>query len=59
MAANGNKPQGLRVNVRRPSELRAWAKYWGCSQRDIREAVKVSGVMVVDVQDWLRLNVAR
>ncbi len=59
MAANGNKPQGLRVNVRRPAELRAWAKYWGCSQRDIREAVKVSGIMVVDVQDWLRLNVAR
>lgn len=51
------KPQHLQVNVYRPSELRAWAQYWGCAQRDVREAVKLSGVMVKDVDDWLKANV--
>ena len=49
----------LRVNVRNPSELRAWAKYWGCSQQNIRDAVHSSGVMVADVKDWLRVNLIR
>jgi hypothetical protein len=26
-------------------------------QRDVREAVKLSGVMVKDVEDWLKANV--
>ena len=51
------KPRRLRVNVDKPSELRAWAKYWGCTQRDVRDAVKISGVMVEDVEDWLTINV--
>jgi hypothetical protein len=51
------KPRHLQVNIYRPSELRAWAKYWGCTQRDVREAVKLSGVMVNDVNDWLKVNV--
>lgn len=49
----------LRVNIRKPSELRAWAKYLGCSQQNIRDAVHSSGVMVPDVRDWLRINVVR
>ena len=53
------KPQRLSVNIRKSSELRAWAKYWGCTQQDIRDAVKTSGVMVADVQDWLEINVVR
>jgi hypothetical protein len=53
------KPQRPLVNINKPSDLRAWARYWGCSQQDVREAVKVSGVTVADVQDWLRINVVR
>ncbi len=48
-----------RVNVRKPSELRAWAKYLGCSQQNIRDAVHSSGVMVADVKHWLRINLIR
>jgi hypothetical protein len=48
-----------RVNVRKPAELRAWARHWGCTQQNIRDAVKSSGVMAADVQDWLRINLIR
>ena len=27
------KPPRLRVNVHKPSELLAWANYWGCTQQ--------------------------
>lgn len=53
----GRKPQSLRVDIHKPFELRAWANYWGCTQQDVRDAVRISGVMVVDVQDWLKRNV--
>lgn len=53
------KPERLRVDIHKPSELRAWANYWDCTQQDIRDAVKTSGVMVEDVQDWLKINVVR
>ena len=62
MQAAGNKrgkPRGLRVNIRQPSELRACAKHLGCTQQDVRDAVKTVGVMVEDVQDWLKINVLR
>jgi hypothetical protein len=51
------KPPRLRVNVHKPSELLAWANYWGCTQQNVRDAVKISGVMVEDVEDWLEINV--
>lgn len=54
-----NKPSYRRIDIRRPAELRAWAKYWGCTPQDIRDAVKNSGVMVADVSHWLKINVAR
>jgi hypothetical protein len=57
MPAKRGKPQSLRVDIRKPSELRAWAKYWGCTQLDVRDAVHASGVMVEDVQDWLKRNI--
>lgn len=53
------KPQGLRVDIHKPSEVRAWANYWGCSPQNVRDAVRTSGVMVEDVQDWLKVNVVR
>jgi Protein of unknown function (DUF3606) len=59
MPAKRGKPQRRTVDVNKQSELRAWAKYWGCAQRDVRDAVKVNGVMAVDVQDWLRINTVR
>ena len=54
-----NKPTQQEIHVNLPAELRAWARYWRCSQRDIRDAVHAAGVMVVDVQDWLNVNVVR
>jgi hypothetical protein len=53
------KPQGRLVNINKPAELRAWAKYFGCAQRDVRDAVAISGVTVEDVGDWIKLNVVR
>jgi len=47
------------VNVKKPAELRAWAKHFGCAQQDVRDAVVASGVTVEDVGDWIRLNVVR
>ena len=43
------KPPRLRVNVLKPSEFLAWANYWGCTQQNVRDAVKISGVKVEDV----------
>ncbi|HUQ75916.1 MAG TPA: DUF3606 domain-containing protein [Burkholderiales bacterium] len=59
MAVKPGKPRSRLVNVNKLSELRAWAKYWNCTQQDVRDAVKISGVAVEDVQDWLRINVLR
>ena len=57
--SRGSKPKQLEIHVNLPAELRAWARYWRCSQLDIRDAVKSAGVMVADVQDWLKVNVVR
>jgi hypothetical protein len=59
MSVKRGKPQSRLVNINKPAELRAWAKYWGCAQQDIRNAVKTSGVTFEDVQDWLKINVVR
>ena len=53
------KPRGRVVNINKPAELRAWAKYWGCTQLDIRDAVRYSGATVEGVEDWLKINVVR
>ena len=59
MSAKRSKPRLLLVNIHKPSELRAWARYWGCTQQDVRDAVGIDGVMVEDVQRWIKINVAR
>jgi hypothetical protein len=59
MSDKRSKPLRRKVDVHNLSELRAWANYWGCTQQDIRDAVHSSGVMVPEVQDWLRNNVIR
>jgi len=57
MSVKRGKPQRRLVNLNNPSELRARAKHWKCTQQDIRDAVHVSGVMVEDVKEWLKVNV--
>ena len=59
MAIKRRRPNGKRVRINKPSELRAWANYWGCTQQDVRQAVRISGVMVEDVRDWIKRNVVR
>ena len=59
MTVKRSKPQRRMVDIYKLSELRAWAKYWGCTQLDVCDAVRTSGVMVEDVQDWLKINVVR
>jgi hypothetical protein len=59
MSSNRGKPKWLLVNVNKPAELRAWTRYFGCTQQDIRDAVKTSGVTAEDVRDWLKRNVVR
>jgi len=59
MSDKRGKPERLLVNVNTPGELRVWAEYFGCTQQDIRDAVKSSGVAAEDVWDWLKLNVVR
>jgi hypothetical protein len=59
MPVKRGKRERQLVNVNKPTELRAWAKYFGCAQRDIRDAVATSGVAVEDVGDWIKLNVVR
>ena len=55
--SSGDEPKRPLGSIYKQSELRAWAKYWNCSQQNIRDAAKVSGAMVVDIQDWLTVNV--
>ncbi len=50
------RPSG---SVYNSSDIVAWAKYWNCTQQEVRDAARSSGVMVVDMQDWIKRNVAR
>ena len=45
-------------SVYRPSDIVAWAKYWNCAQQQVCDAAGCTGVMAVDMQDWIKLNVA-
>lgn len=62
MSANTRKrikskrPSG---SVYRPSDIVNWAKYFDCTQQEVRDAVISSGIMVVDIKDWIKRNVAR
>ena len=59
MSDKRTKPKYPLVNANVPGELRVWAKYFGCTQQNIRDAVKSSGTTAEDVHDWLKLNVIR
>jgi len=43
-----------RVNVNETYELRDWAKKWGVSEQQVRDAVAKVGVMADDVERELR-----
>jgi len=48
------KPDRIRVNVSEPYEVRDWCAHWGCTESELRHAVKSVGVMVTDVEAYLR-----
>jgi hypothetical protein len=45
---------GKRVNVNQPHEIAYWTKRFGCSEAQLRAAVKAVGVMVSDVERELK-----
>lgn len=42
-----------RVNLNEPWEVRWWCHKWGCTEQQLRAAVKAVGVMAADVQRHL------
>ena len=52
---NIRQPQDpTKVNVNEPWEVRTWTAKFGCTETELRAAVKAVGVMVVDVQKYLK-----
>ena len=45
-----------RVNVNEDYEVRYWTQTLGCTESQLRAAVKAVGVMVADVRAWLAKN---
>lgn len=43
-----------RVNVNEAHELKYWCSKFGCTEAQLRAAVKAVGVMAVDVEKHLR-----
>lgn len=45
---------GQRINTGQPHELAYWAKRFGCTEREIIDAVERVGTSAQKVQDYLR-----
>lgn len=43
-----------RINVNQPYEVRYWTQKWGISEAVLRSAVAAVGVLVKEVEAWLR-----
>lgn len=43
-----------RVNVNEPYEVRHWTEKFGCTEQQLRAAVKAVGVMAKDVEAFLK-----
>jgi hypothetical protein len=43
-----------RVNVHEPYEVRYWTGKFGCTEAQLKEAVKAVGVMAKDVEAYLK-----
>jgi hypothetical protein len=54
--SKAKRPSG---SVYKSADVIAWAKYWDCTQQEVHAAARHSGVMLVDMHDWIKLNVAR
>jgi hypothetical protein len=46
-------PDGTRINVGEPHEVAYWTKELGCSEAQLRAAVKAVGPMVASVRNHL------
>lgn len=51
---NPGPEDGRRVNVNQAHEVTYWCKKFGCSEEQLRAAVKAVGVMVTDVEKQLK-----
>jgi hypothetical protein len=51
--SKAGKPDRERINIHEPYELRDWAKHFGVTEQQIKDAVLKAGVMVKDVQKQL------
>lgn len=59
MADNPNYTDGRddsRINVNQAHEINYWTRKWGISEDVLRRAVAAVGVLVRDVEAWLRKN---
>lgn len=43
-----------RINIYEEWEVRDWTRHFGCTEEQLKEAVKVAGVMVRNVGDYLK-----
>jgi hypothetical protein len=43
-----------RINVNEPHELRHWAHKFGCTEEELRDAVKRAGPIAADVEREIR-----
>ena len=51
--SKGGPPDRARINVGEPHEVAYWIKELGCSEAQLRAAVKVVGPMVANVRNHL------
>ena len=59
MADNPNYTDGRddsRINVNQAHEVRYWTGKWGITEAILRQAVAAVGVLVVNVEAWLKRN---
>lgn len=48
------QPDRLRVNVNEPHEVKYWCSKFGCTEDQLRAAVRRVGVMAADVERALK-----
>jgi hypothetical protein len=46
-------PDGIRINIHEPWELRDWSQHFGVTPEKLKEAVAAVGVMTKDVKRYL------
>ena len=51
---SGTSLDRIQVNAAEPADIDYWCKKWGCTNIELRGAVKHVGVAAGDVEHWLR-----